>query len=449
MNNNGIVLLTHAGTDLSALERARAELPQDFAPVTGIHLQMLDSEAKMAALLAGPLAGARIVLLRLLGHANAIPGFEALIKHARSQGCHLIAVSGTGEPDPELAALSSAPTPVLIEATAYLQAGGTANMAQLLRFLADRLLMTSFGYTPPLALPEHGIYHPELAGIATLDDWREIANPAWPTVGIAFYRAHWVSGNTRFIDALVDALAERQVNALPVYTASLRTLDETGLPAALRFFLDCGVDALINTTSFAMGDVNTEGATMSGWSVAAFERLDVPVLQAITSSMTYDQWQQSPRGLNPLDTAMNVALPEFDGRSIGVPISFKRADSDSDATEYEPMPDRVARMAGIAARMVKLRRTPAEQKRIAFIFTNSNSKASQIGNAVGLDSPASLYTLLQAMQAQGYRIEDLPESSNALIHELIDRGAYDEDYLTADQLSRAVATVPAKRYEQW
>ncbi|MGA0525046.1 cobaltochelatase subunit CobN, partial [Escherichia coli] len=112
---------------------------------------------------------------------------------------------------------------------------------------------------------------------------------------------------------LVDALAERQLNALPVYTASLRTLDATGMPAALDVFADDGVgriDALVNTTSFAMGDVNADGPTAAGWSVAAFERLDVPVIQAIASSMTQAQWAASERGLNPLDTAMNVALPE-------------------------------------------------------------------------------------------------------------------------------------------
>jgi len=444
-----IVLLTHAGTDLSALTRARALLPDDFAEVEAVNLQGIDSPERMDALIGTTLAEARVLLVRLLGRANAVPGFDALRRDAEEHGRSLIVVSGTGEPDPELAALCTVPPALQHEATAYLQAGGTANMAQLLRCLSDRLLMTGVGYLPPAALPDHGIYHPELEGLATLTDWLAIRNAAWPTVGITFYRAHWLSGNTRFIDQLVDALAERRLNALPVYTASLRTLAESGLPAALDFFVDgdtCRIDALINTTSFAMGDVNADGPTAAGWSVAAFERLDLPVIQAITSSMTVTQWEASERGLNPLDTAMNVALPEFDGRIIGVPISFKH---EQDESEYAPLPDRVRRVAGIAARQVALRCTPNNQKRIAFIFTNSNSKASQIGNAVGLDSPASLFALLHAMRAAGYHLPDLPESSDALIHTLIDRGAYDEDYLTADQLEHAVASVPAARYAEW
>ncbi|CAJ0808926.1 hypothetical protein LMG19083_04801 [Ralstonia psammae] len=444
-----IVLLSHAGTDLTALARARATLPDDFVAVDAVNLQTIDSAERMDALIASTLPEARVVVVRLLGRAHDVPGFDALCKAARIRSQALIVVSGTGEPDPELAALCNVSPALQHEVTAYLQAGGVGNMAQLLRYLSDRLLMTGFGYQSPAALPEHGIYHPALSAHATLSDWATIRNSQWPTVGITFYRAHWLSGNTRFIDVLVDMLAQRGLNALPVYTASLRTLDASGLPAALALFVAdaaCSIDALINTTSFAMGDVNADGPTLPGWSVSALGHFDIPVIQAITSSMTRAQWEASERGLNPLDTAMNVALPEFDGRIISVPVSFK---SEQDETHYEPLPDRMRRVAGIAARQVALRRTPAAHKRVAFIFTNSNSKASQIGNAVGLDAPASLFALLHAMRAQGYNIEGLPESSDALIHDLIDRGAYDESYLRTDQLRRAVAAVPAARYAEW
>ncbi|KJV25719.1 cobalt chelatase [Aquitalea magnusonii] len=447
-NTGGIVLLSHAGTDLTAL--GRVHWPQDFSPVSGLALQHIADENQMQQLLDGPLASARILLLRVLGRVQAIPAFDALRQQALARRQALIILSGTGEPDPELAALSTVPPAIQQDANAYLQAGGSSNMAQLMRYLSDRLLLTGHGYLPPAALPEHGLYHPELSDGCSLDDWCEIRQPGWPTVAISFYRAHWLSGNTRFIDMLVDMLAERQINALPLFTSSLRSQDEQGLPAALQLLRDPRAGqpcVLINTTSFAMGEVNAEGATQASWAVEAFEQLDIPVLQAITSSMTQAQWEASERGLNPLDTAMNVALPEFDGRIIGVPVSFKPEDPAS--SDYQPLPDRMRRLAGIAARLARLKHTPAADKRVAFIFTNSNSKASQVGNAVGLDSAASLYALLQAMQANGYRMGPLPESSDALMHSLIDRGCYDTDYLSAEQLRNAVARVPLARYQTW
>ncbi|MFX5801324.1 cobaltochelatase subunit CobN, partial [Acinetobacter baumannii] len=88
------------------------------------------------------------------------------------------------------------------------------------------------------------------------------------------------------------------------------------------------------------------------------------------------------------------------------------------------LPDRVRRIAGLAQRLVRLRCTPNAHKRIAFIFTNSSSKAAQIGNAVGLDAPESLMAVLRALAADGYAIGDLPDTGTALIHELVDRCSY-------------------------
>ena len=455
-----IALLTHAPNDLTVLHSALTQMPQDFPPVTGVNLQALESETQMAVLLTHELAAAQIIVLRVLGRLGSVPGFAELVRHAQSQGRHLIAVSGTGEPDPELAAVSTVSSDVLQQALAYFQAGGSVNLAQLLRYLSDHLLLTGFGFEPAVALPEHGLYHPDLSQGAGIDDWLAQRVPQRPSIGIVFYRAHWMSGNTRFVDALVDALEKRGMNVLPVFTSSLRAGGEGGaglsnaLPTALRYFSGeqgAHIDVLINTTSFAMGEITPGGTTPAGWSVAVLEHFNVPVLQAMTSGMMLGPWQQSARGMNPLDAAMNVVLPEFDGRIITVPVSFKAraAGMSNEMVEYEPLSDRVARVAGLAARFARLKRMRNVDKRVAFIFTNSNSKASQIGNAVGLDAPASLMQILRAMADAGYRIDQLPENGTALIHALIDRCAYDNTYLTAEQLTHAAGRVPAAQYAAW
>jgi cobaltochelatase CobN len=438
-----IALLSHADTDIAAL--LRAPRPADMVEIAAVPLRGIDGDQAMRELVEQRLANARVLVLRVLGRAEDIPGFDRLQAHVAARQCALLAVSGTGEPDPALAALSTVPDDMLLDVSAYLQAGGSGNLGQMLRYLSDRLLLTGYGYDTPTALPAHGIYHPALDTPATAEDWQTYVDPARPTAGIVFYRAHWLSGNTHFIDSLVDALDTAGLNALPVFTASLRAPGDGALPAALAPFTRDGataIDVLINTTSFAVGD------GQSG-EPSAFERLDVPVLQAIVSNMTEAQWRAAERGLDPLDTAMNVALPEFDGRLIGVPFSFKTARDEGTPGAYRPVADRVIHTARLAARLARLRRRAAPDKRIAFIFTNSGSKAAQVGNAVGLDAPASLWTLLDAMRAEGYRIEGLPADSTALIHALIDRGAYDQNWLSSEQLAAAAARVPAAHYAEW
>src|SRR5262249_46026617 len=148
--------------------------------------------------------------------------------------------------------------------------------------------------------------------------------------GLLFYRAHWMSGNLGFVDILVREIERQGANALPVFTATLKDtapppegFSANAWPAAFGWFCQHGgrlIDVLVSTVSFALGEINPDGPTPCGWSANALAALNVPVLQAICAGTMRWQWEASSRGLNPLDTAMNVALPEFDGRLITVPV---------------------------------------------------------------------------------------------------------------------------------
>jgi cobaltochelatase CobN len=442
----GIVFLSHADTDLLSLHRSLELLPEAFPQTLGINLLAVKSDAHMAQLLDREIAVAKIIILRILGRPGTIPGFSELVSRVKKQGQHLILVSGTSDFNPEYAAVSTVPPDVLQETLNYLDAGGQANMVSLLQFLSDRLLMTGFGFDAPVIQPQHGIYHPDLPENAGIDDWLQHRNTSWATVGITFYRAHYMSGNTAFIDAMIRSLEDRNLNVLPIYTASLKAADtSTGWPAAFQFFKEeekVIIDVLINTVSFAMQDGNSLPAAEN-----ILSKLDVPILQAITSGMGRGSWESSSRGLNPLDTAMNVAIPEFDGRIITVPISFK--EKGKNAWGYESLEDRIDRVAGLAVRFARLKHLPNRTKKVAFVFTNSGSKASQIGNAVGLDAPESLMMMLRAMQAEGYAIDGLPATGTELIHELLNRCSYDETYLTTQQLANAVGQVSFTQYAGW
>src|SRR5205814_1309906 len=111
--------------------------------------------------------------------------------------------------------------------------------------------------------------------------------------------------------------------------------------------------------------------------------------------------------------------------------------------------DRVARVAGLALRFAVLNRKPNQAKRVAFVLTNSPGKAARIGNAVGLDAPASLLRVLAAMQSAGYAVAALPPDGDTLIQTIIDRCTYDETFLTAAQLANAAARVPVSQYQDW
>jgi cobaltochelatase CobN len=419
--------------------------------VIGVSLVRLQTEEQLSLLLDGVLAPARVLVLRLHGELDSLPGFARLRAWAVERAASLVVVSGTGEPRADFARASTVGLDVVEGVRTYLTIGGERNLGECLKFLADRLLVTGYGSSPPLNVPEHGVYLRDVED-ATIADWEARQDVAKPTAAILFYRAHALSGNTAFIDELVDALEQRGLNALPVFTSSLRA-QEDGMPAALKIVGD-RAQVVVSTLSFALGDGG------NGAGPSAFEQLGLPVLQAVTSGMPREAWEVSHRGLTALDTAINVAIPEFDGRIITVPLSFKDRSEDAPGL-YAPHVERAERVAGLAARLVRIRQRRRADMRVAFVLTNSSSKASQVGNAVGLDAPASLLTLLRAMRRDGYALDSLPVTSDELMASLLACGTYDDthplDPGRAQRLSRRryrseFATLPPasrKRMEDW
>ncbi len=474
-----ILFLSHADTDLLTLRAATSRLPSDFPEVRAANPAYLQTEDDVDAFLGFMLPQVEMVIVRLLGGRTSFAyGMDRLVAWAKQEDKWLVCLPGTDALDPELMASSTVGVPVAHEVLAYLQSGGVENYEQCLRFLSDHLLTTGFGFDPPVPQPRHGVYYPNWQGVNAAE-LRARHNSSRPTMGILFYRAHYLSGNTEFVDTLIHVIEAQGANAFPVFANSLKEIDEDAcssvhLPAALAYFVDeqgqATVDAIITAMSFALGSVDPHRARDGMWETSSLAALNVPVLQAITAGSSRGQWERSARGLTPLDTAMNVALPEFDGRIITVPLSFKETVEESAAGQtqqsqanlsstpkittnrlvrYQADEERITRIVGMALRLASLRRKPNAEKRIAVILTNSPAKAARIGNAVGLDAPASLMHLLDALREAGYSIADVPESGDALIHALIDRCSYDTELLTEAQLTQAAGRVPQMRYAHW
>ena len=427
MPSSGIVLISASDTDLLAAQAAQVTQARSGEP--GSTPWRLANPARTApADVPALLDGAFCVVLRLLGGRRSWPeGLDAVL----ASGLPTVVLSGEPAPDAELMSLSTVPGGVAAEALAYLREGGPANLAQLARFLSDTILLTGEGFEPPEVLPSYGP-HPGPHG-------ERPRLPGRPTVGIVFYRSHAVAGNTAFVDTLADAVEAAGGNAAPVFCGSLR--------AAPPEFYDLlqGVDAVIVTVLAAGGTVASDaaaGGDDDAWDVAALAALDVPVLQALCLTTPRKTWAASSAALTPMDAAMQVAVPEFDGRLITVPFSFKESGPDGIGV-YVADPERAARVAGIAVAHARLRHVPPGRKRLAIMLSSYPTRHARIGNAVGLDTPASAVILLQALREAGYDLGDgFPEDGDTLIHQLIEAGGQDTEWLTEAQLAAASLRVP-------
>ncbi|MEG4585068.1 cobaltochelatase subunit CobN [Microcoleus sp. MOSTC5] len=437
-----IVFISAADTDIQTLAAAASKMPAKFPKVRAVNLLQLQQQLTIDTYAEEVLERAEVIILRLLGGRSYWSyGLEILRETVQKTNASLIVMPGEDSPDPDLISHSNVSLSAVNQLWRYFTEGGVQNFVNALKFAADTCLKTAYNPPVPQTVSRVGIYDwTNLVGQASClplqEDSRQdacstIQNklpnnllnlPTIAKVGILFYRAHYLSGNLAPIDALCQALLERNLVPVPVFVSSLR---EPNLQIELLEYFQPKesepIQLLLNTTSFAISGFSSQEPEQN-----SLKSLDVPVLQAIFSGGGLQQWETELQGLSPRDVAMNVALPEVDGKIITRAVSFKAVQTwnsglETDVVGYVAAGDRIQFVADLTANWVKMKQTPAANRRIAIILANYPTRNARLANGVGLDTPASCVEILKAMQQAGYQIESIPASGNELI-ELLTSG---------------------------
>src|SRR5260221_9620779 len=400
-----IVILSAADSDLACLAAARRRLPTDFPSLALANLLRLGHPLSIDLYDDAVLRHAKLVIVRLLGGIPYWPyGVERLAARARAGTLQLALPPGDARPDPDLAAASSLSGEVLTRLSGYALEGGIDNAEQLLRYAAS-LIGGALPWREPAPLPRAGVW-----GVP-----RSEGPGDGPNVPIVFYRALLQAGNTEPIEALADALRQRDLAPLPVFVSSLKEPEAAALIGDL--IARTHLPVILNTTAFAVGRFGASGDDL-------LRRADCPVLQVVLAGGDRASWADGTRGLAPGDIAMQVALPEVDGRILARAISFKHEPerdplTQADRARHQPEPSRVAFVADLAPAWAGLRATPPAARRVGLVLANYPNRDGRIGNGVGLDTPESAARLLTALAAAGYDATDAPQDGAALMARLL------------------------------
>ena len=385
-----IAVLSAADTELTLLAEAqKRRLAEDGqAPTLRLaNIMALGHNLSVDLHVERVLSRARLVVVRLLGGRGYWPyGVERL----GGIDAPVALLPGDDRPDPDLDAWSSLDTAACHRLWRYLAEGGPENALNCLRYAAH-LLGGPALWQEPAPIPRAQPY--------------AAAAGAGPVAPLLFYRAHLQAGNVAAIDMLAEEMAAAGLAPRPVALSSLK--DPDSLDLLHRLFAEEPPAVIVNTTGFAARGADGPGP---------LDRYDCPVVQAVLSGGAEAVWREGTRGLSPRDIAMNIALPEVDGRLISRAVSFKApsrrdAATECDITRYRPVPDRARFVAELAANWAKLRRPG--RKRIALVLANYPARDGRIGNGVGLDTPASALGVLRALGAEG-----LPADGDALMRQL-------------------------------
>ena len=438
-----IVLLSSADTELALLAAAQARLRARDPAVPRLRLASILRLGHHFSvdLYMETVAGARLVIARLLGgSAYWSYGVERLVETCRTHGIPLALLPGDDKPDAELSEVSTLPPEAIHRLWRYLVEGGPAN-AENLRLYVGAWIGYEAAWAEPAAVLRAGLYWPGRA-LPSLEEIAAEWRGEGGSVPIVFYRALVQSGNTAPVDALVRALSARRLRPLPIFVQSLKDGEAAALLGAS--FSAAPPAVILNATGFSV----RAGAGSDPLAAA-----DCPVLQVVFAGNDEASWRTGTRGLGPRDLAMNVALPEIDGRILSRAVSFKAPlgrdpETEVDLVGYRPLADRIAFVADLGRNWARLRGKPAGQRRIALILANYPNRDGRIGNAVGLDTPASAIVILRALAGAGYRIADAPEDGETLVRRLLagptnaNPGASGEEALSFANYSAFLATLP-------
>jgi len=396
------------------MAQAREKMGDDFPTIRLANLMQLSHNMSVDLYCEQIIAKAELVIVRLLGGISYWPyGVEQIVDTCKRHDVSLAFLPGDDQPDDDLMSRSTVAPESCHRFWQYCVHGGRQNAHALLNFAAS-LVGEPCDWLEPKPLLRAGLYWPGTS-LASLEGiqagWADDA----PVVPVVFYRAHLQAGNLAAIDCLIEALEAVGMAPLPVYISSLKEPFSENFLATL--FAKAVPSVILNTTGFAVSSPN------GGHTASAYDSCDCPVFQVILAGNSLEAWRASMQGLSPRDIAMNVALPEVDGRIITRAISFKGETNFDPNTElsvvaYEAVPDRAQFVARLAANWCRLTRTEVEGRRIAIVLANYPNRDGRLGNGVGLDTPESVALFLNDLEVAGYDVVDAPTDGDALVARL-------------------------------
>jgi magnesium chelatase subunit H len=280
-----------------------------------------------------------------------------------------------------------------------------------------------FKIESPERKPAIAIYHPDAPSLFESFDqyrkWHERIKGRFDpkrAIGLLLLRPQIISGARRHYDGLIRAIETEGLPVLPVISTFMDNRE-----ACDSFFIEPEdqsprVGQVVSLTGFSF--VGGPAMNDSEAAVAYLTSLNRPFRTAVSLDMqTVENWAESMIGLNPVQTAMQVAIPEIDGATEPLIYAGVLAGKD----QPEPLQDRCQRIARRLARWNRLRSLPRSEVRLGLLIYCFPPNKGNLGTAADLDVFPSLREILQRLDAEGYSV-NVPESPDALREMLLGDG---------------------------
>jgi magnesium chelatase subunit H len=443
----GLTLDLHAvsewGRSPAALDRARADIEKADIIVASMlfmedHIQAvlpsLETRREGCDAIVGGMSAGEVIRLTKLGQFRmngAERGAIALLKRLRggatktqSSGARQMALLRRIPKILRFIPGSAQDVRAYFLTLQYLLAGSEENIVNLVRFLVNRYadgprrsLRGTLKAAAPAEYPEIGVYHPRLPGRVSesADKLPKTKHATAGTVGLLVMRSYIIAGNAAHYDGVITALEARGLRVITAFATGLDTR-----PAVEKFFFKKGrplVDAVVSLTGFSLVGGPAYNDAKAAEEMLA--RLDVPYLAAHAVEFeTLDEWEASDRGLMPVETTMMIAIPELDG-STGPTLFGGRSETGLNPRDMKVHLERAQMLAARIERLVALRHTPREERKLGVVLFNFPPNAGATGTAAYLAVYESLQRTLLELRKAGYTVDvpvDVADLRDRILH---------------------------------
>lgn len=412
-----IVFLSSADSDLFMMNNAYKLIYNSVEKAPSFrfaNLSYFKQELTIDTYVDEVISAAKIVVLKLLG-GKAYYNYlcESITECCEENNIQLVFLPGDNKPDLELMQSSNIPLKDVDLIWKYIQAGGLENCKASLQLISNKITDTTVIPDAIKTIPDLFLYHPK-EGIYT----SSTENKEKKQAIIFGYRSYYLSNNLAPIHSIIDALEQQGISAIALMAAGYREHDiQQQIFNLLKAHQTEKPQVIINTTGFSVQGFNDTTQSL-------FDVFNVPAIQAIMGSCNRESWLEGSFGLPPTDIAMNIALPEVDGKIISKVISFKEsvekdALTDSEVVSYVPNIEGCEFVAQMAKAWINLQYKKNADKKIALVLPNYPNNNSRLANGVGLDTPQSTLQILAQLAAENYALAaDYPKTTKELIHKL-------------------------------
>jgi len=298
-------------------------------------------------------------------------------------------------------------------------AGSEENITCMVRTLIQRyasgereVLRQLVNADAPASYPENGLYHPQMKasqsnnksnGISSSFADLPVVNNPTGTVGVLLLRSYVLANNTKHYDHVITTLEARGLRVIPAFASGL-----DGRPAIDAYFTNedgaATIDCFISLTGFSL--VGGPAYNDAKSAVTALKALNVPYIAAHPSEFqSLQQWQDSARGLAPIETTLMIALPELDGATGPIVYGGQNSMGRKGDQDKLPIAERIERLANRTVELVNLKRGKRAERKLGIVLFNFPPNAGAVGTAAYLSVFESLFNTLYHLHNEGYTVE--------------------------------------------